>query len=352
MSIYKRKNVYWINITAPSGERIRQSTGTAVKRKALELHDKLKAELWDISKLDKKPQRIFDEALLLFVEEGKYQKDFDTKKRHARYWRSIFSGRELSSLTTNDIVNNLPTHSTLTKSKLSPSTRNRYRASIIRVLSLAYKSGWIDKVPYVPKQVEPRVRVRWITPEQARTLISNLHLTWMKNVCSFALMTGARMTEILSMTWDKIDFERRIAIVSNDKAKSGRARPLPLNNNEAMSMLYELDRNKRNQYVFHRNTDKMISRIDWYDFKQALKKSGIENFRFHDLRHTWASWHVQNGTPLYTLKEMGGWETLEMVKKYAHLNASHMVEYANRVTFSSHADTRENKKSHLRIVNG
>ncbi|WVD64983.1 tyrosine-type recombinase/integrase [Utexia brackfieldae] len=57
-----------------------------------------------------------------------------------------------------------------------------------------------------------------------------------------------------------------------------------------------------------------------------------EDFHFHDLRHTWASWHVQNGTPLYALKELGGWETLEMVKKYVHINVDHLHQYAGTVT--------------------
>ncbi|AHW87592.1 phage integrase [Klebsiella michiganensis HKOPL1] len=62
-----------------------------------------------------------------------------------------------------------------------------------------------------------------------------------------------------------------------------------------------------------------------------LKKAGIEDFRFHDLRHTWASWLVQAGVPLSALQEMGGWESIEMVKKYAHLSPTHLLIYAQKL---------------------
>ncbi|MDD5460756.1 MAG: tyrosine-type recombinase/integrase [Methylococcales bacterium] len=54
----------------------------------------------------------------------------------------------------------------------------------------------------------------------------------------------------------------------------------------------------------------------------------ITDFRWHDLRHTWASWHIQNGTPLHILKELGGWTDLGMVLRYAHLSSQHLEEYA------------------------
>ncbi|STY64388.1 Uncharacterised protein [Mannheimia haemolytica] len=77
--------------------------------------------------------------------------------------------------------------------------------SLSRVLNIAHKLGMLDAVPHIPKKKEPPIRVRWITKEQAKQLIDKLSSDWMKSICKFALMTGARRTEILTMTWDKID---------------------------------------------------------------------------------------------------------------------------------------------------
>jgi integrase len=66
-------------------------------------------------------------------------------------------------------------------------------------------------------------------------------------------------------------------------------------------------------------------------WKKALKRAGIEDFRWHDLRHTWASWHVQSGTPLHVLQELSGWTSFEMVRKYAHLAPEHLAAHAARI---------------------
>jgi len=66
-------------------------------------------------------------------------------------------------------------------------------------------------------------------------------------------------------------------------------------------------------------------------WRAALKRAGIENFRFHDLRHTWASWLVQAEVPLSALQEMGGWESIEMVQRYAHLAPNHLTEHARHI---------------------
>lgn len=193
------------------------------------------------------------------------------------------------------------------------------------------------------------MRVRWITKQQAQELLSNISINWLHDVCLFVWLTGARRTEILTMTWDKINFNNKIAIVSNDIAKNGRARSLLLND-EAIDLL----RSRRlinRKCVFVSSNNAPLKDIDRRSFNRATEICGIKDFHFHDLRHTWASWHVQSGTPLFTLQELGGWETLEMVKKYAHLNAEHLNHFSNAVTIWSQKENVNNKDLNINAVN-
>ena len=110
----------------PSGRRIRSSSGRTDKRLAQELHDKLKAESYKVERLNKQPERTVEDGLIRFLEDAEHQKDLETKIHHAQYWRDRIGHKNLSSLTSDDIYNNLPTHKR-TGERLSPSTQNRYR---------------------------------------------------------------------------------------------------------------------------------------------------------------------------------------------------------------------------------
>ncbi|OXI49339.1 integrase [Burkholderia aenigmatica] len=79
----------------------------------------------------------------------------------------------------------------------------------------------------------------------------------------------------------------------------------------------------------------MIKQNDKRDFARACKVAEMVDYNWHDLRHTWASVHMQRGTPLMVLKELGGWETVAMVQKYAHLAPSHLAQHAGNVKFLS-----------------
>lgn len=341
MSIYTNKGspIWWISISRPDRPRIRRSTGTADKKAAQEYHDKVAAEIWRQDKIGEAPERLFSDAALRVLKMSRGQKDYASKVRHIRYWRNAFQGRALCSLTAEDIFNSLPTHQLYggkDKRKprvLSPATQNRYLATMSRILTVAEDAGWIVKKPKIEKFRENQVRVRWITKEQANLFLGFFGTQWMRDICTFALSTGARRGEILHLEWSQVDLKRKIAWVTADKAKSGKARPIPLNA-EAVAILksrQELDK----QWVFTRDTGVHTSDINRKSFNLAAKKAGLKDFHFHDLRHTWASWHVQAGTPLFVLKEMGGWENLEMVKKYAHLSADHLTIHANGVMFLS-----------------
>lgn len=354
MPIYRKTNrpFWWIDIRLPNGKRIRRSTGTENRRQAQEYHDRIKAELWQQDKMGKEPERTFADAAVRVLQLAEGQKDYATKVLHIQYWRGVFSGRELCSLTAEEIIDNLPTHQLRREgdkrkpAKLAPATKNRYLATMSRILSVAEDAGWILKKPKLEKFKENRVRVRWITRDEAMQLLDNLGTKWMRDVCAFALATGARMGEILNLEWRDVDLDRGIAWVRADKAKSGRARPLPLNADAKAVLTGRAG--THNHWVFTRDSGVHTSDINRKSFNLAAERAGLKDIHFHDLRHTWASWHVQAGTPLFVLKEMGGWENLEMVKKYAHLNADHLAVHANVVTFWSpeHAEIDvENKKA-------
>ncbi|MBC2768601.1 tyrosine-type recombinase/integrase [Pusillimonas minor] len=336
MSIRQRNGIWWIDLRTPSGERVRRSTGTDDKRAAQEYHDRLKAELWRVAKLGDTPQYTFEQAAVRFLQASEGQKDYATKVRHIKYWRDQFAGRAISSLTTEEVIDALPTHAIYKNKgrvKLTPATRNRYLATIRRIISLCAEWGWISHPVKLRPAKEPTVRVRWITQAEATALVNVINKDWLKDVTRFALATGMRSGEILSLEWSAVDLSRNIAWVSANKAKSKKARGVPLNP-EAVALI-NAQKGIHPTRVFTRNGNPQ-KYVDPKMFARACKAAAIVDFHFHDLRHTWASWHVQAGTPLFVLKELGGWETLEMVKKYAHMDATHLAPFANAVTFWSH----------------
>jgi integrase len=121
---------------------------------------------------------------------------------------------------------------------------------------------------------------------------------------------------------------RRLAWIHPDQAKARKAIPVPLNA-EAVLLLRKLA-GKHPTHVFSYKGARItqVSIKAWYS---ALRRAGISAFRWHDLRHTWASWYVQRGTPLFALQELGDWESPEMVRRYTHLGAEHLALYAERL---------------------
>jgi integrase len=112
---------------------------------------------------------------------------------------------------------------------------------------------------------------------------------------------------------------------------------VPLNDTAVDVVRAQRGRHPAHVFTYEGKPIKQVSTAAWY---KALKRAGIENFRWHDLRHTWASWHVQGGTPLFPLRELAGWETEKMVRRYAHLAADHLAAYA-RNTESHGTDTAQ-----------
>ena len=174
---------------------------------------------------------------------------------------------------------------------------------------------------------EPPGRVRWITSAESDRLLLALP-NHTAEMVRFTLSTGVREANVVGLTWDRVDMERHLAWVQAEQVKNRETLSIPLN--EAALAVLRRQRGNHPHYVFTYE-GKPVTRANTKAFREGLKRAGIEDFRWHDLRHTWASWHAMSGTPENVLRELGGWKDTKMVKRYAHLAKSYVAEYADRL---------------------
>lgn len=344
MSLYKRGNTYWIRFTAPNGKRVFESARTSDKKQAQEYHDRLKARYWRQIQLGDQPRRTWQEAVVRWLEDTDYKRDH-VKDIGKLQWLDPYFGKLYLDEIKRDQIDQV---AKIKKEQSSPSTANRYKALIRAILRMARDEWeWLDRVPRIRMYPEPKKRVRWITHEEAQRLLEELppHLAVM---AEFSLATGLRQRNCSMLRWDQVDMARCMAWIHADEAKSGKAIAVPLNVDAMRVLTKQVGRHEDYVFVFRGRPVERTSTKAWHN---ALRRAGIEDFRWHDLRHTWASWHVQSGTSLYELKELGGWSTLEMVQRYAHLAAEHLAGAAANISGTNLGQS--NKKggiSHLKLV--
>ncbi len=125
-----------------------------------------------------------------------------------------------------------------------------------------------------------------------------------------------------------------------DMTKNSRALVVPLNDDAVDTIRQQIGKHQRLVFTYRGRPLSSANNKTW---RGTLKRLGIKDFRFHDLRHTWASWHVQAGTPLHALQELGGWESAEMVRRYAHLGGDHLQNYATNISINGTNWSQEKK---------
>lgn len=186
---------------------------------------------------------------------------------------------------------------------------------------------WLQTVPRVRLLREPVRRVRYLTKLQAEALLCQLpsHLAHM---VAFSLATGLRKSNVTGLCWSQVDLSRNIAWIHPDQSKTRKAIAVPLNSDARRIISLQVGKHSMHVFSYAGKPVAQVTTAAWY---KALKRCGIDDFRWHDLRHTWASWHVQSGTPLHVLQELGGWESAEMVRRYAHFSAGHLAAYVSKL---------------------
>lgn len=326
MSLRKRGGIWWIDVVAPHGERVRRSAGTANKALAQEFHDRFKSELWRISHLGQKPRHTWNEAVVRWLKEQSHKATAKEDVTKLRWLDQFLGGKELAAISRAMVDK-------ITDAKLAQGHSNATVNRTLEVLRAILRRcvndwEWLDRAPQVRMLKEPIRRIRFLTKEEATDLLAELpeHLA---DMAAFSLATGLRASNVTGLQWSQVDLARRLAWVHPDQAKARRAIPVPLNADAVLLVRKQLGKHLTHVFSFRGKPVTQVSTKAWY---AGLKRAGIKDFRWHDLRHTWASWHVQNGTPLFALQELGGWESAEMVRRYAHLAADHLAPYAERLS--------------------
>lgn len=326
MSLYKRGAVWWIRFTTPDGRELRETAATTDRRQAQEYHDTRKAECWRQAKLGERPRHTWQEAVVRWLEEHPQSRWLPNIKRHLRFSDPILGNLALDQIN-REVLNGLA--NSRLNTGVAPATVNRMLAVIRAILNTACKQwGWMDTVPAVRLLPEPKRRIRWLTHAEAARLLIELpnHLAAMAR---FSLATGLREMNVVELEWKQVDLEQRRAWIHVDQAKGQRrAIAVPLNATAMVVLREQQGQHPTRVFVYEGNP---VTRANNHAWRKALVRAEIETFRWHDLRHTWASWHVQAGTPLNVLQELGGWATLDMVLRYAHLGTDHLAEHAERI---------------------
>lgn len=219
----------------------------------------------------------------------------------------------------------------------SPATVVRYMALLSHVFAIAIKEwNWADLNPVlqVSKPKEPPGRIRFLNQDEIQRLLDACKAS--SNAALFpivviALTTGMRQGEILQLTWPDIDFEQRFLTITSSKNNEVRRVPMAQPACDSLN-LYSKVRRLDTRLVFPSSSlplQPLDIRKPW---ENALKIANISDFRFHDLRHTAASYLAMNGATPIEIAELLGHKTLQMVKRYAHLSQNHTKELVERAS--------------------
>jgi integrase len=254
----------------------------------------------------------------------------DTKRgRQERFWWTVFKGRDLASITVEEI------EAALDKSAADhgwlPATRNRALAQISSLLSYAVRRRWIDNHPIdrgrIPRLSEDNARTRWLRVHEVQA-IARHSPPWLKAIVKFAASTGMRLGELCSLRRANYQTdEAGQAFVITERTKNGERLVWPL---EGWPLNYVQERVCKTafpgDYLFPGpgggNPYTSVQRTLPDVVRKAKLKFGrkeADGVTFHTFRHSMASLALNHGVPESVVQRMGNWKTRVMVDRYAHL---------------------------------
>ncbi len=337
----------WIMRGTVRGIRIEESTGTSNRAAAEEICAKREAEALTESIHGRRAVVTFAEAAVSYMEIGGRYKTGGEK----RFMPPIIRHFGITPLAKIDL-DAIERGAAKLFPTAKPATRNRqFMTPVVAVIRHAAERKWCE--PLIVRRPSPTPGVvRWLRLVEADALISAaaIHL---KPLLMALFYTGARIGELLWLDWKHIDLGRNHLTIP--RSKNGEARGIPLHP-RVVAALANLSH--RDGEVFRTDDGKPYSRPRRVSdssagsristaFQSACRRAGIEKFRVHDCRHTWATWHYAANRDLGALMKLGGWKSVKMVLRYAHVNVDELAHTINALPgrITGESETKKGKVS-------
>ena len=339
MSLYRRKDspFWWVKLPPIRGESkpLQQSTGTTDKRSAQQVHNRLAAQRWEQDRLGVKPRHRWEDAVIRWLRETEHKATHEGNKSKLRWLDTYLGGCYLD-----EIDRTLIDRIKFARAKLaSNGTANRYLALVRSILRRACNEWeWIERVPKFNLFREAEGRIRSLTVAEVETLLKELppHVA---DMALFSIATGLRQANVKSLEWSTFDLENRHLWIPGSQHKNRRPHSVPLN--ETAVSLLQKQKGIHAVRVFTYK-GQPVANVNTKAWKAALLRAGIEDFRWHDLRHTFATWYRRAGTPTHELQRLGGWKTGAMVERHAHVAPEALQHAASRLdAFAGYAEATD-----------
>ena len=323
--MFKRSGVWWACIRH-NGRKIQKSLETSDKKLAKAIEAKIRTEIVE-GKYYEKPigsDKTFAQLMDKFMKDHAPKVSDSMQRSYSSYLKHLipfFGDSTLLSVSRKKISG----YKVLRKDEgVSPATINRELAMVSKAFTLALEDWeWINgndkpfsKMPY---EKENNARDRWLAEEEEKRLLGNSP-GWLREIINFALNTGLRQDELLSLEWSRTNLFRKTILIK--KTKNGKPKTVPLNRN-AMEVIERKSEEKlrtlNNDFVFVSSHGTKIDRHNLRRaFNNAVRKAEIEDFKFHDLRHCFCTKLAQRGVDIYKIAKLAGHEDIRMTQRYSH----------------------------------
>jgi integrase len=335
MGLFKRDTVWWMRFTY-KGRQFKKSTETKNKRIAEKIHHKVMAQIAEgkwfdrLEGEDKTIGDLLDKYIVEHAIPNKAPSTVRSDRGLAREMKKFFGDTPLSDVTPRLLTE----YRSMCRGKgLAPSSINQRRTLLRHAFKLAIREWeWVKDNPVdrVGREKVNNARDRWLTIDQENRLIESsvaylacrgndkIPTYWLQEIVVFALNTGMRQDEILSLVGSHVDLFRRTVTVVRSKNGEKRTIPLSIRAFELLKVKVK-GMDSSSGFVF---ASEARTKIDHRNlrraFYEALKRAEIDNFRFHDLRHTFATRLAQAGVDLYKIAKLLGHKDIKMTQRYSH----------------------------------